>query len=228
MPERSNKYLLEPAAIRLLAQYQIPYPDHRVAHDAEEAVLAAEKLGYPVVLKVISPRIIHKSDVGGVLVNLASEQAVRQGYEQIIANAHRALGSIPVTGTLVCQQAPDGLEVIVGGVKDATFGPVVMVGMGGIFAELFQDVVFRVAPLHLRDAEAMIKEIKGYPLLTGMRGRALLDVDALAELLLAVSALISEHSEIAELDLNPVRLYEHSVLALDARVLIQEQAIVTT
>jgi acetyltransferase len=120
---------------------------------------------------------------------------------------------------LVCKQAPDGLEVIVGGLDDATFGPTVMFGLGGIFAEALEDVSFRIAPLERRDAEDMVEEIKGYPLLTGARGQASYDLNAVVELLLSVSRLLIDHREITELDLNPVRVYHEGLLVLDARIM---------
>lgn len=217
---KGERYVLEPEAVQLLEEYGIPYPVHGFARDAEEAAGIAEELGFPVVLKVVSPDVPHKSDAGGVLVGLEDGVAVREGFGAIVGRVSRAMPGAQFEGVLVCKQAADGLEVIVGALEDETFGPSVMFGLGGIFTELLRDVAFRVAPLRRRDAEEMIREIQGYPLLSGARGQAPLDVEALVELLLSVSQLVIDCREIRELDLNPVRVYEHGLLALDARMVM--------
>jgi len=217
-PER---YLLELQAVQLIEEYGIPYPAHGLARDAEQAAGIAEEIGFPVVLKVVSPDVLHKSDAGGVLVGLEDTAAVRRGFEAVVDRVGRAAPDARIEGLLVCKQAPDGREVIAGALKDETFGPSVMFGLGGIFAEVLRDVSFRVAPLHRRDAEEMISEIQGYPLLSGARGQAPLDVEALVEVLLSVSRMVMDHREIRELDLNPVRVYEHGLLALDARMVVK-------
>jgi len=216
-----EQYVLEPETVQLLEEYGIPYPPHGLAHDALEAERIAEELGYSVVLKVVSPNVVHKSDAGGVLLGLGDGASVREGFETLVKRVSSRVPGARIEGALVCQEAPEGLEVIVGALEDATFGPTVMVGMGGVFTEVLRDVSFRVAPLETRDAEEMIREIRGYPLLTGARGQAPLDVASLAELLLSVSRLVTEHSEIKELDLNPVRLYENGLLVLDARMMLK-------
>ena len=216
-----EQYVLEPETVQLLEEYGIPYPPHGLAHDALEAERIAEELGYSVVLKVVSPNVVHKSDAGGVLLGLGDGASVRDGFERLVKRVSSSVPGARIEGALVCQEAPGGLELIVGALEDATFGPTVMVGMGGIFTEVLRDVSFRVAPLERRDAEEMIREIRGYPLLTGARGRVPLDVESLAELLLSVSRLVTEHREIKELDLNPVRLYEDGLLALDARMVVK-------
>jgi len=219
--EMNQGFVLEPKAVKILDQYGICYPGHGLARDAKEAVQAAERLGYPVVLKVVSPDVLHKSDMGGVVVGLEGAEQVRAGVEQIRENIHAAVPSARITGVLVCQQAPPGLEIIVGTLDDSTFGPTVMFGLGGIFAEILKDVSFRIAPLERCDAEEMIQETRGYPLLTGARGQAALDVEALVALLLGVSRLVMDRGDITELDLNPVRLYEQGLLVLDARILLK-------
>jgi len=219
MSETGSRFVLEPEAVRLLCEYHIPYPEHGVARSADEAVRLAESLGYPVVLKVVSADVVHKSDAGGVVVGIQEAKEVRSAYERILDGVRTAVPKARVEGALVCKQAPGGLEVIVGAVDDATFGPTVMFGLGGIFTEVLKDVSFRVAPLERRDAEEMIEEIQGYPLLSGARGQLGCDVNAVAQLLLSVSRLVTDHEEIKELDLNPVRVYEKGLLVLDARVL---------
>ena len=220
MAPRGERYISEPQAVQLLEKYGIPYPAYAFARDAKEAAGIAEELGFPVVLKVVSPDVLHKSDAGGVLVGLENRASVREGFTALVGRVSSAVPGAHIEGALVCQEAPAGLEVIVGALEDETFGPTVMFGLGGIFAEVLRDVSFRVAPLHRRDAEEMIREIQGYALLSGARGQASLDVEALVELLLSVSRLVTEHREIRELDLNPVRVYEQGLLALDARIVM--------
>ena len=217
--EAASRFVLEPDAIRVLEQYDIPYPEHGLANSPEEAVRVADKLGYPVVLKVVSPDVVHKSNVGGVVVGIEEAKESRSAYQRILDGAQAAVPKARLEGVLVCKQAPEGLEVIVGALDDATFGPTVMFGLGGIFTEVLKDVSFRVAPLERRDAEEMIEEIKGYPLITGARGQAGCDVSAVTDLLMAVSQMIIDHPEIKELDLNPVRVYEKGLMVLDARLL---------
>ncbi len=210
--------LLEPEAISLLRDYGIPYPDHGVARSAEEAVDIAARLGYPVVLKIVSPDATHKSDVGGVIVGLDNDSSVADAYGQIVATVREHTPDANIQGVLVSRQADAGLEVIVGALDDAMFGPTVMFGMGGILAEVLKDVTFRVVPLERRDAQEMIREIRGWPLLEGVRGHPGYDVESLIEVLLAVSRMVAERPEIEELDLNPVRLFEQGLMALDVRV----------
>jgi acyl-CoA synthetase (NDP forming) len=212
--------MLEPQAITLLNEYGIPYPDHGYVQSAEEAVETAKHLGYPVVLKVVSPDVIHKSDVGGVAAEIEDDRSLTQVYMAMQASVRERVPGADVHGMLVCRQAPPGLEVIVGALKDAQFGPALMFGLGGVFAEVLKDTTFRIIPVQRLDAEEMVREIRGYPLLTGARGLSSRDIAALVDLLLAVSRMVSEHPEIEELDLNPVRLYEQGLMALDARILL--------
>jgi acyl-CoA synthetase (NDP forming) len=215
--------MLEPEAIRILQEYGVPYPEHGLAHSAEEAVGIANRLGYPVVLKVVSGDVVHKSDLGGVVLGIENGQQIVRAYEGIVSSIAERLPGAKVEGLLVCRQAPPGLEVIVGAVHDAMFGPALMFGLGGVFAEVLRDVSFRVLPVERTDAAGMIREIQGYPLLAGTRGRAGYDIEALVELLLTISRMVLERPEIEELDLNPVRLYEQGLLALDARIMRRER-----
>lgn len=213
--------LLEPEAIELLEQYQIPYPSHGLARSPEQAAEIAGQLGYPVVLKVVSPDALHKSDMGGVRTGLESGQ-VEEAFQEIVRAVTSVNPGARIEGMLVCKQAPPGLEVIAGAVKDSTFGMAIMFGLGGIWSEILKDVTFRLAPLSRHDAEEMINEIRGAALLKGYRGANPCDLEALIELLLAVSRLVTENKNISELDLNPVRVYEKGLMALDARVLLAE------
>jgi len=218
----TGRLVLEPDAIQVLQKYDIPYPEHGLARSLEEAMRIAGELGYPVVLKVVSPDVVHKSLAGGVVVGVGDGNGVRTGYQRIMDGVRTAVPKAHIEGVLVCKQAPDGLEVIVGGLDEATFGPTVMFGLGGTLAEALDDVSFRVAPLERRDAAQMVEEIRGYPLLRGGRGQPSYDVNAAVELLLSVSRLLMDHREIKELDLNPVRLFHTGLLVLDARLMVSD------
>ena len=176
------------------------------------------------VLKVVSPQILHKSDAGGVKLNLAGEQAIRQAYADIVASARSYDPKAQIRGMLVSSQAKPGVEVIIGAKRDMQFGPVIMFGLGGIFVELFKDVVFRVAPVTKEEARTMIRSVKGYKMLAGYRGRQAADIDSLASVIVAVGRLMVSCAEVAEVDLNPVVVYEHGVISLDARIILAEQA----
>jgi acyl-CoA synthetase (NDP forming) len=219
MTESSARYALESEAILVLQRYGIPYPEYGLARGPEEAALVAEDIGYPVVLKVVSPEVVHKSDAGGVVIGLEDAEGVRGAYEGVLDAVRDAVQGAHIEGVLVCRQAPPGLEVIVGALDDATFGQTVMLGLGGVFTEVLDDVTLRVAPLERRDAEEMIREIKGHALVAGVRGQPRYDVSALADLLQAVSQMVTDRPEIKELDLNPVRLFEHGLMVLDVRLL---------
>jgi acyl-CoA synthetase (NDP forming) len=219
MSRGAGTIIPEPEAIALLRDYGIAYPDHGFARSAEEAVELAERVGYPLVLKVVSPDVIHKSDMGGVAVGIGDAQSVSRAYEGILKSVRARVSNADVQGMLVCRQAPSGLEVIVGAMQDVMFGPALMFGLGGIFAEVLKDVTFRVLPIKRVDAEEMVREIRGYRLLAGTRGQEGYDIPALIDLLLAVSRMITDRPEIEELDLNPVRLHEQGLMVLDVRIM---------
>jgi len=218
MVKTNKRFVPELDAIKDLAKYRIPYPEHGLARSAGEAANIAEQLGFPVVLKIASPDIPHKSDVGGVITGLNSPENVAQEYDCMIRSVLKKVPQASVLGVLVCHQAPEGLEVIVGSTHDSVFGPTLMFGLGGIYTEIFKDVAFRIVPLELIDAEEMIREIKGFPLLTGVRGQTGRDIQQLTELILSVSRMLAADPSILELDLNPVRLYENGLIALDVRI----------
>lgn len=218
MTHPARAFLLETEAIRLISTYGIPYPDHRFASSADEAAIAADSIGYPVVLKAVAADVIHKSDVGGVIMQISDPESVRIAFERMQSEIDGRFPDSTVAGALVCRQIPDGADVIVGGFDDATFGPTVMFGLGGIFAEVLDDVAFRVAPIERSEAHRLVREIKSWPLLDGARGRPPCEIEELVTLIVAVSRLMVEHPEIESLDLNPVRVLPDRLLALDARV----------
>ncbi|MDO8339630.1 MAG: acetate--CoA ligase family protein [Candidatus Burarchaeum sp.] len=200
----------------LMGHYGIALPAHKLAKTPEEAARLAATLGYPVALKVASDKIIHKSDVGGVKLNLRDANEVKRAYDDIAL----AVGQANAHAILVQKMASAGVELIVGGKRDPQFGPVIVFGLGGIFVEIFKDVTLRVCPIDKDEAKKMLHEIKGYPLLAGARGTKPVDEEALAGLLVAVSKLLNEHDEIKELDLNPVIAYPHGYMAVDARIIV--------
>ena len=217
-----RRKLLEHEAYALLEHYGLPVPRHALARSLEEAVEAAEHVGYPVVLKVVSPDIVHKSDVGGVVLGLRSEEEVAEAYARIVENVKKRAPEARIYGILVQHMVPEGVEVIVGATRDPVFGPVVMFGLGGIFVEVLKDVSFRVVPLTEDDAEEMIREIKGYAVLKGVRGIARRDIAALKRIILGVARIMEEIPEVRELDLNPVMSYPEGQGAAiaDARVIV--------
>ena len=212
-------FVSEPEAVARLHAFGVPYPEHGLARNAAEAGDMASRLGCPVVLKIVSGDLPHKSDVGGVALGIRDCAEAARTFESMTARVRGAAPGAHIEGVLVCREAPPGVEVIVGVSRDPVFGPTVMLGMGGVFAEILHDVTFRIAPLDHRDAGEMIREVRGAPLLFGARGRPPCDVTALADLLVSVSRLAATHDGVQELDLNPVRVYPSGLLALDVRLI---------
>lgn len=212
--------LTEVESKAILEEAGIPTAKARLARSAQEAAKAAKEVGFPVVLKIVSPDITHKSDVGGVKLDLKTADEVTAAYEEIVAAAKKAQPNARIDGVAVQKMAPAGIEVIMGMSQDPQFGPVLMFGLGGILVEVLKDVSFRLVPLEPRDARQMIREIKGYPLLEGYRGQEPADVEALEKLLLRLSEFVEKHPEISELDLNPIFAYKDGALAVDARIVL--------
>jgi len=215
-----NRPLVEPEAKEILQLYGIPVPEFKVATNEEEAVQFAREIGYPVVMKIVSPQIIHKSDAGGVKVNIKSDEEAKEAFNTIIKNAKNYKPDADLWGVIVYKMLPLGKEVIVGMIRDPQFGPAIMFGLGGIFVEILKDVSFRVAPISKDEALEMIKEIKAYPILAGARGEKPVNTEALAEIIMKVGELALELPEVKELDINPVFAYEDSAVAVDARMLL--------
>jgi acetyl-CoA synthetase (ADP-forming) len=216
-----RKSLLEPEAKIICKEYGIPVTRFELAKDEEEAAKFATAIGYPVVLKIVSQDILHKSDVGGVKVNLKDAKEVRSAYEEILSNVKKHYAKAQIVGVLVQEMAPASTEVIVGSTKDPQFGPAVMFGLGGVFVEVLKDVTFRIAPITEEDAREMVEGVKAYPLLKGYRGSPPADIEAIVEILLATSRLVVEHQEIKELDLNPIMVYEKGAKTVDARIILE-------
>ncbi|HEY5638693.1 MAG TPA: acetate--CoA ligase family protein [Dehalococcoidia bacterium] len=212
--------LTEIESKQILAAAGIPVAEATLATSADEAAKAAAKAGLPVVLKIVSPDITHKSDVGGVKVGLEDEAAVRAAYDEIVDAVKERQPTARIEGVAVQAMAPAGTEVIVGMSKDPQFGPVLMFGLGGIFVEVLKDVAFRIVPLEERDAREMIDEINGRAILDGVRGGEPADIGALAGLLLKLSAFAEANPQVEELDLNPVFAYKDGCIAVDARIVL--------
>jgi acyl-CoA synthetase (NDP forming) len=205
----------------LLSKAGIPVTETKLATSKEEATKIANNLGYPVVLKISSSEILHKSDIGGVKLGLETETSVLEAYEEIISNARIHEPNAKIDGISVQSNVKTGVEIIIGSSKDAQFGPFVMFGLGGVFVEVLKDVAFRIVPLDPRDAKEMIREIKGYPLLEGYRGGAPCDISAIEESIIKLSNFLNENEDIKELDLNPIFVYEKGLIAVDARVILE-------
>lgn len=215
-----RKNLLETEARELLSLYGIVLPRTILAKTPDEAVAAAETVGFPVALKIVSPDIVHKSDAGGIALNLSDEKAVRDGFANIIAKTSRIAKPEKILGILVSRMANPGQECIVGMIRNPQFGAVIMFGLGGIFVEVLKDVSFRVAPLADLDIEEMITEIKGYPLLGGIRGQKAKDTGILRDLLRRISQIATDNPDIQEIDLNPVIAHEQGASVVDARIIL--------
>jgi len=219
--KEGRKVLLEPEAKAICLEYGIPVTKFKVASTSEEAAKDAGQIGYPVVLKIVSPDIIHKSDAGGVVVNLNNGSEVREAYQKILDNVKRYNSKAKIVGVLVQEMAPQSTEVIVGAIKDPQFGQTIMFGLGGIFVEVLKDVNFRIAPLSSEDAKEMITELKAYPLLKGFRNTPPADIDALTHILCSTSKLVMDNPKIKELDLNPIMAYQKGAKTVDARIILE-------
>ena len=218
----SRTLLNEVEAKQVLRDAGVPVTATTLATSADEAAKQAEAAGYPVVLKVVSPDITHKSDAGGVKLNLNNAGDVKAAYSAIIESCKKAVPNAKIVGVAVQHMAPQGTEVIIGMTTDPQFGPVMMFGLGGIMVEVLKDVSFRLVPLTERDADQMINEIKGRPILDGVRGQPASDVAALKSTIVNVAKFVEEHPEVRELDLNPVFAYPDGALAVDARIIVSE------
>jgi acetyl-CoA synthetase (ADP-forming) len=218
--EKRNVLTLE-ESIEILKYYKIPVAKTGLAKTIEEAVLIAKKIGYPVVLKIVSPQLIHKTEAKGAILDIKNKEELKKMYEQLLRNVKRFNPSAKIHGVIVQEMIREGYETIVGGIRDAQFGPTVMLGLGGIFTEVYNDTSFRVAPLSKKDALEMIKEIKGYEILKGYRNNPPADINALIDVLIKVGKIMSKEDEIKEIDINPLFLSAKRSIAVDARIILQ-------
>src|SRR3989344_1011363 len=214
---RVEKILSEQEIQTLFSAYDLPLPKQSLAKTSEEATAIAEEIGYPVILKINSPQILHKTDVGGIRANLKTAKEVQEAFDGIKKAVKAAKPNAQVDGILVQQFVPGGHEFIIGLTNDAAFGPLLMVGLGGIYTELFRDTAFRMAPIQEEDAYAILQELKGWKMLLGMRGQEQADIDALVQTLMSVSRLAAEHPEIKDMDLNPMLVSSDRIIVADAK-----------
>ena len=224
----AKRMLSEFESYDLLKQYGVPVPEHAIVQTAAEAAKAAEKIGFPVVMKIYSPQIIHKSDAGGVIVGIGSKQAAGEAFDKIVKNVKAFNPEAEIKGVLVVQQAAPGLELIVGGKTDPAFGKVLTFGMGGTLVELMKDVTLRILPVSEESIREMVSEIHGYPMIKGYRGTKPRDEEALVSVIWAISRFFAENKNVVEFDINPVRLYESGACIVDARVFVDDTAVETT
>lgn len=218
--KEGRSFMLVNEAQQICNLHHIPTPRSHVTLNANEAVLKAKDIGFPVALKVISPQILHKSDAGGVILNIRDEEELKAEFEKLVAEVGRREPSAKVVGILIEKMVPPSTEVIVGGIRDRQFGPSIMFGIGGIFTEIYDDVAFRVAPIDKIDALNLVHELKGSKILEGTRGKPPADLDSIVSVLINASNLMMEHDAISQLDLNPVIVYSDSVCAVDSRIVI--------
>ena len=218
--QENRTVLTEIEAKQILMQSGINCTDTQLAATKEAAVELSEKFGYPVVLKVSSVDISHKSDAGGVKVNLKNKAEIENAYDAIIKSCKAAVPTANIEGVSVQPMGRPGIEVIVGMIKDPSFGPVIMFGLGGVFVEVMKDVAFRIVPIEASDAEDMINEIKGKKLLEGYRGQEPADVAYLQQMLVKLSDFVDATPEIEEIDMNPVFCYRDGAVVVDARIIL--------
>ena len=218
--------LTEIEAKGIFAAYDMPTTRIDLARTEQEAVEMSASIGYPIVMKIVSPDILHKSDAGGVKVNIKDETSTRETFRTIMTNAKAYKADADIHGIAIQEMAPWGTEVILGSVNDPTFGPTIMFGLGGIFVEVLKDVTFRVAPVAANQAVRMIDEIRGAPIIAGVRGEAPRDREAIAKVIGQYSAMIVDlKDEISESDANPVLVYEEGkgLKVVDARIILKKK-----
>ena len=220
---RGQTYLGELEGLSLLKTYGFNTLPTRLAETADQAADIAGEIGFPVVMKIVSPQIVHKSDAGGVKVGLGSSGEVKEAFDTIVAGAKQYAPDATITGVLVQKMAPKGVETILGVNRYPVFGPLIMFGLGGIFVEIFKDVVFRFAPLNRNAARRMLRGIKGYTLLKGFRGSAPADIPAMEEALVRLSDMVADHPEIMELDINPMLVHGKGdgLTVADCRIILK-------
>ena len=218
--QENRAVLTEIEAKQLLTASGINCTDTRLAVTKDAAVRLSERFGYPVVLKVSSVDITHKSDAGGVKVNVKNKAKVENSFDAIMQSCRTAVPTARIEGVSVQRMARPGIEVIMGMIKDPSFGPVIMFGLGGVFVEVLKDVAFRIVPIEKSDAEDMINEIKGKKLLEGYRGQEPADVAYLQQMLLKLSDFVNTTPEIEEIDMNPVFSYKGGAVVVDARIIL--------
>ncbi|GAI30824.1 unnamed protein product [marine sediment metagenome] len=218
--KKEKRSLLETEAKELLKEYGIPVHDFKLIKSEDEIIGLAKEINFPIAMKIVSPDIIHKSDAGGVKLNIKNETEARLAYREIISKAKEYNKEAQIFGVITYSMIPKATEIIIGMMKDPHFGPVIMFGLGGIFVEILKDISFRILPIEEIDAREMIAEIKGYEILKGARGEGPKDIKAIKNLLLKISQLTLDNPEINEIDLNPIFVFEKALQVVDARMIL--------
>ena len=218
--KKEKRPLLETEAKELLKGYGIPVPDFKLIKSEDEITGLAKEIIFPIAMKIVSPDIIHKTDAGGVKLNIKDETEAESAYQEIIFQAKKYNKEARIEGVIAYTMVPQGTEIIIGMMKDPHFGPVIMFGLGGIFVEILKDISFRILPIEERDAREMVNEIKGFEILKGVRGEGPKNIKAIKNLLLKISQLALENPEINEIDLNPIFVFEKGLQIVDARMIL--------
>jgi len=224
LKSKGRTILTEVEAKKVLEEAGVPVNRTVAARSREEAVSLAGQLGFPVVLKIVSPEVVHKTEAGGVELNLLGPDQVAEAYDRIVGRAREKYPRARLEGVSVQKMIGPGTEVIIGLARDPQFGPMLMFGLGGILVEVLKDVSFKIVPLTGIDARDMLGEIKGYPLLKGFRGSAPVNQEALVEVLVNLSKFIEQHPEIEEMDINPLFASSEGVIAADARMVLNRDS----
>ncbi|MFX1467768.1 MAG: acetate--CoA ligase family protein [Promethearchaeota archaeon] len=221
----SRYFLMEHESKNFISNYSIPVGNYKMTKTKSEAIEYANEIGYPVVAKLMSPDIVHKTEAKVIKLNIKSDEDLSRAYDEIILNASKYKKDAKIIGVNVQKMAKDGItEIIIGGIRDKNFGPVLMFGLGGIFVEIFKDISYRVCPISKDEAERMIRSIKAFPLLNGYRGQSKGDIEEIINTILKCCNLLIENPEILEIDLNPVVVFENGkgVMVVDARIILKE------
>jgi acetyltransferase len=219
-----KRYLTQAECRPLLSCYKLPLLKSGVATTAEEAAKIAESFGTPVVMKVMSADVVHKFDAGGVLLNIHGAEEATAAFKKIHSNVKKAVPNAVIQGILIEEMARKGVEVILGASRDARFGPLMMFGLGGTLVEVLKDVSFRLAPMWQISADRMVRQIRSFQVLDGFRGTPPSDIDAIVDTLLRLSAMVCNHPEISELDINPLIVHAkgHGCSVADSRVMLRK------
>jgi acyl-CoA synthetase (NDP forming) len=217
----NRNLLTEIEAKQVFKEAGLQVTDTRLAVNKKDAIAMSTEMGFPVVLKIVSPDILHKTEANGVKLNLKTADDVAKAFDEIMVSAKEKFPNANIHGVAVQGMAKSGLEIIIGMTLDTQFGPVLMFGLGGIFVEVMKDVSFGITPLMKRDADEMIRSIKGYPLLNGFRGAPKIDVANLESWLLKLSDFAQTYPEVKEFDLNPIFAYAQGAMVVDARIILK-------
>lgn len=206
---------------KIMEKYGVKFADSRLAKSVEEALIVANSIGYPVVLKIVSNDISHKTDVGGVQVGISNDNELQVSFRKMMGSVKRKMSRAKIQGVLVQRMVDDGVNVLIGGKKDPQFGQVIAFGLGGIFVEVMEDVAFRIVPIGKKEAFEMMAETKGFKILDGYRGKSY-DTEAIATLITKVSKMLEKRRDVVELDINPVIALKKGAVAVDARMVLED------